>query len=227
MKVLSKLAVLGAIGLLFTIGTAPGVASPIPEASYLRVDEPLDVGGTILEPGTYVIRVLPSISNRNILQVTNEEMTKVFATVLSVPHPLPATVEQEFTRFVYYPAAGNSPRALRTWYAADSTSDGGHDIVYPERRAIQIAMVAHAPVVAYKDETSTEALKTTTLQVVTPDQKIVEYVEPSRMEETPPRVAQLSEEDELPRTAGSGPLLVLIGSLLLVVGAAVRAFRTI
>lgn len=226
MNVLSKLAVLGAIGLLFTLASAPSGASPIPEASYLRVDEPLDVGGTILEPGTYVIRVLPSISNRNILQVTNEEMTKVFATVLSVPHPLPATVEQEYTKFVFYPASGNAPRALRTWYAPDSTSHGGHDIVYPERRAAEIAMVVKEPVVAYKDETPTEELKTTTLEVVNPDRQITAYVEPTKPE-MPPRVAQLSEGDEMPRTAGNGPLLVLIGSLLLVVGVAARAIRTV
>ncbi len=223
MKTLSKLLALGALGVILGIVPAPTATAVIPEVSYLPVEEPLDVGGTVLQPGVYVIKVVPNIANRNILQVLNEEQTKVFATVLSIPHAVSATEEQTNTQFIFFPASGNSPRALRTWFNAESTSGGGHDIVYPERRAVEIAMVANAPVVAYKDDTTIEEMKTTELELVTPDQKIAVYVPPP----PPAQIAMVSDEDdELPRTAGNGPLFLTLGLLLVVVAASARAFRT-
>ncbi|MCM2317342.1 MAG: hypothetical protein NDJ92_19515, partial [Thermoanaerobaculia bacterium] len=162
--------------------------------------------------------------NRNMLQVTNEDRTKVYATVLSVPHALPATEEEKHTKFIFYPASNGAPRALRTWFAPDSTSDGGHDIVYPERRAMQIASAAMTPVVAYKDETPPEELKTAQLEVVTPDQKIATYVEPAPTETQ--KVASMAEGAELPRTAGNGPLLLTFGLLLVVGALGLRAVRS-
>ena len=222
MKLFTRVLALGVFGVICGIVPTPASATPIPEVSYLPVEEPLDVGGTILEPGVYVIRVLPSDSNRNLLQITNEDRTIIFATVLSVPHALPASDEMRDTKFVFFPASNGAPRALRTWFNGETTSDGGHDIVYPERRAMQIAAVVKEPVVAYKNETVTEELKTTPLEIVTPEQAIATYVEPA-----PQKVAGMSEGAGMPRTAGSGPLLSALGLLALVVAASLRVFRAV
>lgn len=222
MNKLTKWLALSAVAITLGVLSPSSASAVIPEVSYLPVEEPLDVGGTILEPGVYLIRVLPSISNRNLLQITNEDRTKVYATVLSIPHPLPATEEAKDTKFVFYPASNGAPRALRTWFAPDSTSDGGHDIVYPERRAMQIASVAMTPVVAYKDETPVEELKTTELELVTPDQKVAEYVEQVPTE----KVASMAEGSEMPRTASNGPLLLTLGLLLVVGALGLRAVRS-
>jgi hypothetical protein len=224
MKLFARLLAFGALGLIPVLGLVPAPsasAEQIPEVSYLPVEEPLDVGGTLLQPGTYVIRVLPSDSNRNILQVTNEDRTKIFATVLSVPHALPATEQAKDTKFVFYPATGDSPRALRTWFNAETTSDGGHDIVYPERRAMEIASVIKEPVVAYKDETKVEELKTTPLEVVSSDQKVASYTERTPTQ----KIAEMNEGAGMPRTAGSGPSFLMFGLLALAVAFSVRAFR--
>lgn len=222
MNKLTKWLALSAVAITLGVLSPSSASAVIPEVSYLPVEEPLDVGGTILEPGVYLIRVLPSISNRNLLQITNEDRTKIYATVLSIPHPLPATEEAKHTKFVFYPASNGAPRALRTWFAPDSTSDGGHDIVYPERRAMQIASVAMTPVVAYKDETPVEELKTTELELVTPDQKVAEYVEQVPTE----KVASMAEGSEMPRTASNGPLLLTLGLLLVVGALGLRAVRS-
>lgn len=222
MNRLTKWLALSALAITLGMLSPSSASAAIPEVSYLPVEEPLDVGGTILEPGVYVIRVLPLDSTRNMLQVTNEDRTKIFATVLSIPHALPATEEQKHTKFVFYPASNGAPRALRTWFAPDSTSDGGHDIVYPERRAMQIASVAMTPVVAYKDETPVEELKSTQLEVVTPDQKVTTYVEQAPTE----KVASMAEGSEMPRTAGNGPLLLTLGLMLVVGALGMRALRS-
>lgn len=226
MKALKTLIALSVFAVIFGTISAPEAMAQIQEASYLRITEPLDIGGTVLEPGVYVIRVLPSIENRNSLQVTNEDRSKVYATVLSIPHALPSTTHQINTEFVYYPATSGSPRALRTWFAPNATSHGGHDVVYPERRALELAVVVKEPVVAYKDTTPPEELKTAELVVVTPEKVVAPYVEPTPAPAPAPAVAVVAETRELPHTASRLPLFATLGALMLCAAIGIRALRT-
>lgn len=223
MKVLTRLLALSVLAVIFGAFSAPQVMAQIQEASYLRLTEPLDIGGTVLQPGVYVIRVLPSNENRNTLQVTNEDRSQVYATVLSIPHTLSSTVQQTSTEYVYYPATSGSPRALRTWFAPNATSHGGHDIVYPQGRAIELAVVVKEPVVAYKDATPPAELKTAELVVVTPAKEVIPYVEPTPA----PAPAVVAEVRELPHTASRVPLFATLGLLMLCVAVGIRAFRTV
>lgn len=222
MKLLTRLLLVSA--LVFVVGaiyTFDAIAQAIQESSFLRVAEPLDVGGTLLQPGTYVISVLPNIGNRNLLQITNEDRTKIFATVLSIPHPYSADRDGQNTEFVLYPAIEGTARALRTWYAIDSTSKGGHDIVYPERRAMELAPLVKEPVYAYKGEPTVEKLPVAPVVIVKPTKEVVVYVEPPPA----PRPVKVAKAAELPATAGNLPLFATIGLLLIGAAFAVRALR--
>src|SRR5215217_4113248 len=90
-----------------------------PEVSTLPVTEPLDVGGTVLQPGKYQISVIQSADGRNKVQVWNADRSKLFATVLTIPHHLEPNEEIPASTFIYYPATADHPRALRTWFAAN------------------------------------------------------------------------------------------------------------
>lgn len=230
MKTMWRLMVLSALAVAIGLVSAPTAFAQIPEVSTLPVvGEPLDIGGTILQPGTYQIKVVPR-SNRNFVQVTSVDGNEIFATVLTVPHALPPTEELENTMFVYYPAANGAPRALRTWFAPNSTSGGGHDIVYPEDRAKQLAQLANANVVTYRGDN----VETAELQVVTPQATVETYVVPppppapviAQIEEPeePVKVAEARTE-ELPRTASNLPLVALGGLLALGAAVAVRFAR--
>lgn len=249
MKNTMKLLVV-AIALLIGI---PAAFAQTPEVSTLPVTEPLDVGGTILQPGTYLIRVLPKFENRDQIQITSMDGQKVFATVLTIPHPLEPGEDVPSTTFVYFPAGEGSPRALRTWFAPHpDASGGGHDIVYEEARAKQLARLANAKVVSYRGQTEVAQLNTTPLEVVTPEANIETYTY------TPPAVttttttvttptetpsaslntsttttetetgsmASASEKHsmQMPATASDVPLFALLG--LLSIGGAV-ALRTV
>lgn len=230
---MSKLMAMSALALLIA---APGAFAQTPEASVLPVTEPLDVGGTILQPGTYTIRVLPSLTDRNKVQITSPDLKTVYATVLTVPHPLEPNEEVPSTTFVFYPAGEGQPRALRTWFAPNpDASQGGHDIVYDENRARQLARLAKSRVVSYTADTTVETRDTSTLQVVTPEATIerYEYVAPvvadntmttmttttteTTMTETPmvssTETTQIAEsrDVEMPATASNTPLLALLG----------------
>jgi len=232
MKNILRLAMVCAFALLISI---PAFAQT-PEASTLPVTEPLEVGGTILQPGTYMIRVLRSHVDRNKVQITNPEMTKVYATLLTVPHALQPNEKMPNTMFVYYPAAEGLPRALRTWYAPSPTvTQGGHDIVYDATRAEQLARLTKAPVVAYEAGTELADLDDAPLEVVTPEAEKVPYVAPvaPKVAETtkpmtskaPPTQVAESRPMEMPNTASNVPLIALIGLVSLAGAVAFRLGR--
>ncbi len=221
-----KLLMVSAFALLIAV---PAVAQT-PEASILPVTEPLDVGGTILQPGTYLIRVLPSTTDRNKVQITNEDRSKVFATVLTVPHTLEPNEEIPSTTFVFYPAGEGQPKALRTWFAPNpEASIGGHDIVYDEKRARQLARIANASVTAYPTTVNAD-LDRAELRVVTPE-PVVERT-PAPMTPAPmtsSEVAPVQTADtstmEMPATASRVPLLALLGLIALAGAVTIRVAK--
>lgn len=236
MKEMMKLFAVGAFALLIA---APAAFAQINEISPLPVTEPIDVGGTILQPGNYVIRLAPRDVNRNIVQVLNADQSEVIASVLTIPHQSAPGEEKENTTFVFYPAGDGSMRALRTWYAPDAVSQGGHDIVYEQTRATQLAKLANTPVVSY--EGTNADLGTTQLHVVTPQATVETYTPPAPVVvETPapvpaPRVAGATETRpvqvaetrpmDMPHTAGSIPLIALLGILALGAAVGLRLVR--
>lgn len=216
-----QLMAVGALALLISV---PAFAQT-PESSILPVTEPLDVGGTILQPGTYTIRVLPSFTGRNKVQISSPDLQTVYATVLTVPHPLEPNEEVPNTTFVYYPAEAGAPRALRTWFAPNPrASQGGHDIVYEETRATQLARLANSRVVSHRDNIELAELDDTELRIVTPEAtfETYTYVPPPPM--TSATRVQVAEARPLrmPATASSTPLIALLGLLALGVAVAIR-----
>ena len=228
MKSTLRLAVVGAFALMICM---PAAFAQTPEVSTLPVTEPLDVGGTILQPGTYTIRVLPSKTDRNKIQITSVDRDTIYATVLTVPHYFAPGEETPNTTFVFYPAEQGLPRALRTWFAADpSASQGGHDIVYQESRAQQLARLSNSRVVSYSDTVAVADFDTTPLQVVTPDAKVetYTYTAPTPAPMTSSETTQVAEAQpmEMPQTSSRLPLIALLGLASLAGAVAFRMARS-
>lgn len=218
-----------------------------PEVSTLPVTEPLDVGGTILQPGTYLIRVVSPRADRNTVQITSVDRQTIYATVLTVPHELEPNEEIPNTTFVYFPAGEGQPRALRTWFAPDPASGTGHDIVYEEGRARQLARLANESVVTYRGE------QTADLNVITPEDTFEPYVAPApvattRVETTTTTTVNTTplesttidtepmtsaapvettdtNEVAMPATASKLPLAALLGLMSLAAAVVVRIAR--
>jgi hypothetical protein len=213
------------LGVVFT-ATANGQTN---EKAYFNLTEPLDVGGTILQPGDYQIKVIPLRSNRNLLQVTSADKAKLFATLLSIPHAEgPGGVQIPASRYIYYPAKAGNVKVLRTWFASETTTLGGHDIVYPRQRAIELAALVNEPVVAVPDEVKEAEYTTVPLIVVAPDKQVKPYEEvvaqtppvapvPPVVEVAPVKPVVVAENrpahKRLPRTASDVPLYAGLGLL--------------
>jgi hypothetical protein len=98
----------------------------------------VEVPGTILQPGRYIMKLVDSPSDRHIVQFSNERENHVFATVLAIPawreNPSDKSV------FTFYEAPVGQPQAMKTWYYPGDNF--GQEFVYPkERLALLLAGV--------------------------------------------------------------------------------------
>lgn len=248
MKNAVKLTTLTALVLLMA---APAALAQSPEVSTMVLTERTDVGGTILEPGTYLIRVISPLADRNKVQITSVDRSKVYATVVTIPHQLEPNERITDSTFVFWPSGDGSPRALRTWFAANPASGHGHDILYEESRARQLARLANENVVFTREEE---------LAVVTPQETIEPFVmdsepapivaetqttttittpapvEPAPLvtepEPTPAPMVSATPEDTtedtapvMPQTSSRMPLLALLGVVSLAAAVVIRFAR--
>ena len=182
----------------------------------------------VLPAGTYVFRLLDSLSDRNIVQVFNKDESHVYATILAIPnYRLKAT---DKTVMTFAERAVGSPQAIRAWfYPGDNW---GQEFVYPKTKAVELAKITKRPVIYIPDEiapnivapvtTATEppviALKEVPLKAVQPTGEDIEVAEVV----VPPPVQTAAH---LPKTASNLPLLALMGFLALSLGLALPALR--
>lgn len=192
------------------------------------------VGAQVLPAGTYVFKLMDSPSNRNIVQVFNEPMDHVYATILAIPnYRLKAT---DKTVMTFGERAVGSPEAIRAWFYPGA--NWGQEFVYPKTRAIELAKLTNQPVLAMPSELATTivipvkavneppviALKTAPVEAVKPTGEEIALTEV--VEFPPAREAAMETStgtDSLPKTASELPLLGLLGLLSLGAGVALWA----
>src|SRR5436190_24041555 len=122
------------------------------------------VGAQVLPAGTYVFKILDSLSDRHIVQIFNKDQTHVFTTILAIPnYRLRAT---DKTVITFKERAQGEPEAIRAWFYPGH--QWGEEFVYDKTKALDLAKVANEPVlytpVAFD---SVETLKTASIEAVT------------------------------------------------------------
>ncbi|MGH9456961.1 MAG: LPXTG cell wall anchor domain-containing protein [Thermoanaerobaculia bacterium] len=216
---------LGVVMMLTALLAAPAVAQmQLLDTSTLVITEPTDIGGTILQPGTYTLTLYTGQPDRNVVRVLDAD-NELITTVLTVPHPLEPSEVIPDTRFVYFPAIEGEPRVLMTWFPANTPSGIGHDIVFGEERARLLATRAESRVVFYPDTVETvEIDEDIDLQVITPEDEVTTYVvtEPIAEIDMDEDRAVLGAAEELPATGSRTPLIALLGLVSLVSAFAIR-----
>jgi hypothetical protein len=198
------------------------------EKTVMTFSEPFEVPGVdaqILPAGTYVFTLVDSLSDRNIVRITNEDGTHVFTTILAINnYRLKAT---DKTVLTFKERGEGQPEAIKAWFYPGYGF--GQEFVYPKKRAIELAKVANEPVLDMPVETTAvmpiETLKSVPVAAVKPTGEEVPVAE---VVETPPATAAVqappvavvaqAEPQTLPNTASSLPLFALIGLLSVFVG---------
>lgn len=205
------------VGLVLSLLVVAFLNSATPDQynkkTVLTFSQPIEVPGKVLPAGTYVFKLLDSIAYRHIVQIWNEDETKLITTVLAIPnYRLQSTTESVIK---FRETSGDTPEALRAWFYPGDTF--GQEFVYPEKRAIQLAEASNEIVPAEKVEPTESELKTVPLIAVTPLHKEVPLTQSIQVlpfqsqKTTAPELAPVPAAKELPKTGSAAPLVGLLG----------------
>ena len=188
----------------------------------LTFSQPVEIPGLVLPAGTYIFKLVDSISDRHIVQVFAQDGTEILATIMTIPDYRLKVSEDTVIRFREVPAG--SPEAIRAWFYPGSTL--GNEFVYPKVRAAQLARASKAVVPAYAvDVNGVANLKTAPLVAITPNEEAIELSSAIQMSLPPTDSSSAgtmgtqpyaTDGPMLPATASTLPLVVLSGFAALV-----------
>ncbi|MBZ5525377.1 MAG: hypothetical protein LAP21_24385 [Acidobacteriia bacterium] len=207
MKLFKLLAIVTCLLIGFTFVLPSAMADQWNKKTIVTFPEPVEVpGGVILPAGKYVFSLLESNGYRHIVRITNEDGTKVFATILALNNVRLQPTGETVLKFEERPR--NTPEALHAWfYPGDHF---GQEFVYPKGRAFRLATESKTPVLAMPE--GPVPLEKAPVVVITPEQK----------EEPLETVLQAPPEKKLPQTASNFPQIALVLLLVLTMAVALR-----
>jgi hypothetical protein len=227
MKLLKGLGIILCLAVLCVLVVPTATADDWNRKTVITFSGPVEVPGVgqhNLPAGTYVFKILDSQSDRHIVQIFNQDETKVLTTILAIPNYRLKTTDKTVITFRERPAG--DPEALRAWFYPGH--EWGEEFVYAKSRAIELAKETNTPVLATRIELAEapiEALKTAPVEAVAPTGEPIELaqvVEPPPVAATQP--AAVASNELLPKTASSLPLMALIGLLTIGAGFGLSVF---
>jgi LPXTG-motif cell wall-anchored protein len=198
-----KLEAFATVGFLAIASLLPAQVTPVQRTTKLTISMPTEISGTILQPGTYTLKVLDYTGGKLVVQVTNANDQNVLTTVMAQRLRRNLDTDQERneqTEFTYTIANGHP--ALSTWYHPDDE--------WGERFATGLATWTEREAVTIR---------------YTPIETVAEKAPaPEPVESAPPQTIPLPTQ--LPTTGSNVPLLGLTGLLALAAAAGVHRRRS-
>src|SRR3954469_1812237 len=136
-----------ACALAISLAALPGAsaAEPWNRKTKVTFSAPVEVpgvGAQVLPAGTYVFKILDSLSDRHIVQIFNAKEDHLYTTILAIPnYRLKAT---DKTVMTFKERAAGEPEALRAWFYPGR--NWGEEFVYPKEKAVVLAKSTKIPV---------------------------------------------------------------------------------
>jgi hypothetical protein len=191
------------------------------------------VGAQVLPGGTYVFRLLDSQQTRHVFQILSQDESHLFATILVIPNYRLKATDKTVVTFAERPAG--DPQAIEAWYYPGDTV--GQEFVYSKTRATALAAATNQPVLYVSDEMASNivalaptsppitALKAAPVKAVTAAGQDIPVADVVQATAAQPTAAQTHKATTMPHTAGSAPLLALMGVLSLSIGLGLSGSR--
>jgi len=231
MNRLRALTTVSCIALLGAIATPNVKADPWNKKTVVTFSNPVEIPGVhlsgwgVLPAGTYVFKVMDSMSDRHIVQIFSQDEKTIYATILAIPnYRLKATNKTVMT---FRERAAGEPEALRAWFYPGR--NWGEEFVYPKVRAIALAKTSNEPVLFTPADIATEVAapiksvdepvvveyKRATIMAIQPTG---EEVQAAEVVTAPPAeemevAMERQPVQNLPATASELPLAALVGLL--------------
>jgi hypothetical protein len=214
---------IASVGLLAVAALAPNArADEWNKKTIITVNETIQVPNKVLPPGTYVMKLMDSPSNRHIVQIFDKNEQHLETTILAIPnYRLEPTGK---TQLQFWETPPGQPKALRAWfYPGDNF---GQEFAYPKSEAMQIASTTHQQVpttyaekesdlttarVGQVDEKGAE----TEMAQTTPPPTPTPAPEAERAAPPPPPPAPEEAPKALPETGSPLALIGMLGLLSL------------
>ena len=221
--------ILLALSCALLFATIPASADEWNKKTVVTFNRPVELPGIVLPAGKYVFKLLDSPSDRHIVQVFNEDETKLLTTILAIPNYRLEPTSETVMRFGERPEG--APDTLRAWFYPGNTF--GQEFVYPKARATMLAQETKVPVLAAPltpEEQPEELIKAPVETVAPPPEETVvetqKWTEPEptpvvEPEPAPPAPAP-APAPELPATASPIPLIALAGLSFLTLAAVLK-----
>jgi hypothetical protein len=196
---------------------------------------PLNVAGTVLEPGKYVFQLLYNAPDQHVVQILNFRENHLYTTVIAHPvgymeQGIPARLqgaEAGKAHFTFWETPAGEPKALRDWYYQGSFQ--GEEFPYHKMTVTQVSQVTQTtPAPAPEPQAEAPA----------PPQEVAQNTPPPAPEETPAPAPEATPAPQpepsnvadnpvprtIPQTAGNIPLLGLFGFGSIALALSVGAF---
>jgi hypothetical protein len=220
-------------------------------ATRFTVNTPFEVPNLVLQPNTpYVIRLHDSPAERNVVQIFNDDQSKMLTMFMAVSDE--RTQPTDKTLFTFIETSPGFPLPMKEWFYPGRLR--GLEFVYPKQQAKEIAQHAREPIlteasVAKSENPPVAEEQPSVAENVAPEpvqrpadeglstqiaqngnepnlKSESEEVQREKPAETPVVTEEANPARELPKTAGELPLIALIGTLCLGAGLGIRAISS-
>jgi hypothetical protein len=151
-----------AAAMLLTMSATPALAQgqPLDARTEFTFNQPVELPGVTLPPGTYVFRFVDGTTGRKVMQVQAKDASnKTYGMFLTINAERPRPSDDAELRFLETPAG--QPAAVKTWWYPGNTI--GREFIYPKSQARRLAQATHQTVL------TTQAENVTNEQMATAD----------------------------------------------------------
>lgn len=179
-----------AAAMLLTLSATPASAQggPLDSRTEFTFNQPVELPGVTLPPGTYIFRFVDATTGRKVMQVQAKDASdKTYGMFLTISAERPKPSDDAELRFLETPAG--APAAVRTWWYPGNTI--GREFIYPKSQARRLAQATNTTVL------TTQAESVTNDQMQTAD---LSYVSPTGQE------TALTDEQLVDRAANTPPV---------------------
>jgi hypothetical protein len=143
-----------AAAMLLTLSATPALAQgqPLDSRTEFTFNQPVELPGVTLPPGTYVFRFVDGTTGRKVMQVQAKDASnKTYGMFLTINAQRPRPSDDAELRFLETPAG--QPAAVKTWWYPGNTI--GREFIYPKSQARRLAQATHQTVLTTQAENVT------------------------------------------------------------------------
>ena len=156
-----------AAAMLLTMSATPALAQggPMDSRTEFTFNQPVELPGLTLPPGTYVFRFVDATTGKKVMQVQAKDASnKTYGMFMTISAQRPKASDDAELRFLETPAG--QPTAVKTWWYPGNTI--GREFIYPKSQAMRLAKATNSTVLTTKTEVKTDQMQSADLTYVSP-----------------------------------------------------------